>query len=43
MVYLISNQEVSAPISCWMTFDPAESSTLPGQNMLRTYASEYNL
>ena len=38
----ISKQEVSAPISCWMTFDPAESPILHGRNMLCTYASEYN-
>ena len=36
-----SKQEVSAPISCWVTFDPAESPILPGQNMC-TYANEYN-
>ena len=38
----ISKQEDSAPISCWVTFDPAESPIFPGQNMLCTYASEYN-
>ena len=38
----ISKQEVSAPISCWVTFDPAESPILPGQKMLCTYVSEYN-
>ena len=39
----ISKQEVSAaPIDCWVTFDPAESPILSGQNMLCTYASEYN-
>ena len=37
----ISKQEVSAPISCWVTFDPAGSPILPRQKMC-TYASEYN-
>ena len=36
----ISKQEVSAPIN--VTFDPAESPIPPGQNILCTYASEYN-
>ena len=40
--WAIFQQEVSAPISCWVTFDPAESPILTGQNMLCTYASEYN-
>ena len=40
--WAISQQEVSALISCWVTFDPAESPILTGQNMLCTYASEYN-
>ena len=39
---VISKQEVSAPISCWVTFDPAESPILPRQNMLCTYDIEYN-
>ena len=34
--------EVTALISFWVTSDPAESQTLPGQNILWTYASEYN-
>ena len=38
----ISKQEVSAPISCWVTFHPAESPILTEHNMLCTYASEYN-
>ena len=38
----ISKPEVSAPITCWVTSDPAESPILPGQNMLGTYVSEYN-
>ena len=38
----ISKHQVSAPISCWVTFDPAESPILPGRNILGTYASEYN-
>ena len=38
----ISKQEVSAPIDCWVTFDPVESPILSGQNMLCTYTSEYN-
>ena len=38
----ISKQEVSAPISCWVTLGPAESPILTGQNMLCTYAYEYN-
>ena len=37
----ISKPEVSAPISCWVTSDPAESPILPGQNMC-TCASENN-
>ena len=41
-IWTISKPEVSAPISCWVTSDPAESPILPGQNMLCTYASEYN-
>ena len=38
----ISKPEVSVPINCWVTSDPAKSHILPGQNMLCTYASEYN-
>ena len=38
----ISKQVVSAPISCWVTFDPAETPILPEQNMLCTYINEYN-
>ena len=41
-VLSISKQAVSAPISCWVTFDSAESPILAVQNMLCTYASEYN-
>ena len=37
-VKVISKQEVSAHISCWVTFDPAKSLILPGWNMLCTYA-----
>ena len=38
----ISKPEVSVPISCWVTFDPAKSPILPGRNFLFTCASEYN-
>ena len=32
-IIAISKQEVSDPISCWVTFDPAESPILPGRNI----------
>ena len=41
LLITISKQEVSDPISCWLSFDLAQSPILPGQNMC-TYASEYN-
>ena len=38
----ISKQEVYVPISCWVTFDTAESPIFLGRNILLTRASEYN-